>query len=239
MAIIFYDDIYNDLKKGIKNKVFPAGSKLPSEKNLCEKYNVSRNTVRRAFKILSDEGAVTSVKGKGVFVLNQKQINFIFGGVKSFAEITTLNNLKYTTEVKEIKEIIVDKKLADETNFQEGTKVLNILRLRQVDKETIIIDNNYFDSDIINGLTKKIAQGSIYEYIEKQLDLKIFGAQKMITVEESNSQDRDYLLLNNLNCVAVVKRSTFLENGKQFEFTESRHHPEKFIFTTFAKRSEN
>lgn len=237
MAVIFYEDIYKDLKNSIENDEFISGSKLPSENNLCKKYGVSRNTVRRAFQMLSDEGMVTSAKGKGVFVLNQKQINLGFGGVKSFAEITVQNNLKYVTEIKKFEEVIVDKKLSEKTNFSVGTRIWNIVRLREIEEQTIIIDNNYFDADIIIGLSKNIAEESIYRYIEMQLELKIFGAKKMITVESAKSMDKKYLALDELNCVAVVRRNSFLEDGRQFEFTESRHHPEKFVFSTFARRN--
>jgi DNA-binding GntR family transcriptional regulator len=45
-----------------------AGASLPSEKELCEELGVSRNTVRRAYELLGDEGLVVRRQGVGAFV---------------------------------------------------------------------------------------------------------------------------------------------------------------------------
>lgn len=62
--------IYMDLKNKIMNN-YKVDDKLPSEKELCEEYGVSRITVRGALKELVDEDIVYSVQGKGFFVKNK------------------------------------------------------------------------------------------------------------------------------------------------------------------------
>jgi DNA-binding FadR family transcriptional regulator len=49
------------------NRLGP-GAKLPSEKQLCEQFNVSRSVVREALSQLKSEGLVSSHQGRGVFV---------------------------------------------------------------------------------------------------------------------------------------------------------------------------
>jgi DNA-binding FadR family transcriptional regulator len=50
-----------------ENRLAP-GDKLPSEKQLCEKFSVSRSVVREAVARLKSEGMVNSHQGRGVFV---------------------------------------------------------------------------------------------------------------------------------------------------------------------------
>lgn len=52
----------------INSHTLSPGDKLPSERELCEQFGVSRAVVREALSQLKSEGLVISHKGKGVFV---------------------------------------------------------------------------------------------------------------------------------------------------------------------------
>ena len=61
--------VYQSVKKAILVGELPPGSKVPPEFDLSEEYGVSRNTVRRAYLALSQEGLIRSVNGRGSFVM--------------------------------------------------------------------------------------------------------------------------------------------------------------------------
>ena len=63
-----YVQIYNQLHDAILSGQFKIGDKLPSEKELCQMFNVSRVPVREALCALELNGMVDSVHGAGVFV---------------------------------------------------------------------------------------------------------------------------------------------------------------------------
>lgn len=69
-----YQQIKDRLQARIRSGEFVAGSQLPSEKELCEKYKVSRITVRKSLELLETEGTVKSVQGKGSFVIRIPEI---------------------------------------------------------------------------------------------------------------------------------------------------------------------
>lgn len=236
MKQIRYIEIYDYLKNKIINEDFKAGEKIPSEKYLTELFKVSRNTVRRAINQLSFEGLVTSVHGKGVFVLEKQQLKFLVGGLQSFKEASVYNGIEYSTNLHNFEEIIVSEKLSKKTGFAIGSKVYYIVRSRYVDGEYSILDINYFLKDVVMNLDENIAKNSVYEYIETVLNLKIAGAQKVIAMESINKLDNKYLDLKNYKLVAIIKNFVYLEDGALFEYTESRHRPDKFTFSTYAKR---
>lgn len=68
--------LYSQLKYLIINKiesgVFPGESKIPSEQELCEQYDISRPTVRQAISELTNNGYLYKEKGKGTFVAKIK-----------------------------------------------------------------------------------------------------------------------------------------------------------------------
>ena len=86
------------------------------------------------------------------------------------------------------------------------------------------------------GLTKEIAEKSIYEYIENELGMAIVTSKRKMTVERATQIDEKYLELNDYNCLAVVSGQTFNSDGIMFEYTQSRHRPDYFCFQDTATR---
>jgi len=72
------EPLYSQLKNIIIEKIekgeYPSGSKIPSEQELCELYDISRPTVRQAISELTSSGYLYKEKGKGTFVSNPKTV---------------------------------------------------------------------------------------------------------------------------------------------------------------------
>lgn len=63
-----YHQLAAILRDGIERGQYQAGRKLPSETTLEQEYGLSRNTIRKAMRILADEGLAEVVVGRGVYV---------------------------------------------------------------------------------------------------------------------------------------------------------------------------
>src|SRR5699024_9053907 len=63
-----HTEIVSDIKQKIDNEEFKVGEKLPSERELSTKYNVSRNVVRESIGVLRENGMITVHAGKGAYV---------------------------------------------------------------------------------------------------------------------------------------------------------------------------
>ena len=68
MAEYKYKVVYDWIKEKIDNRVYKFGQKLPSENFLCTKFNISRQSVRKAYVALTMEGYVYSIHGSGYYV---------------------------------------------------------------------------------------------------------------------------------------------------------------------------
>ena len=60
--------LYDSLRSKILSNLLPSGTKLPSETELIEQYEVSRYSVRKVLDDLSSEGLIEKHQGKGCFV---------------------------------------------------------------------------------------------------------------------------------------------------------------------------
>ena len=68
--------ISEKLRRQIDSGLFQPGEQLPSEHQLMSEFAVSRITVRRAIANLTHQGLVSSHRGKGVFVKEQRKVTY-------------------------------------------------------------------------------------------------------------------------------------------------------------------
>mgnify|MGYP000529435410 FL=1 len=66
-----YQNIINLLKNRLNSAIYNIGDLLPSEKELAELYDVSRNTLRKALKTLEEEGMIERRHGSGTYLRNK------------------------------------------------------------------------------------------------------------------------------------------------------------------------
>src|SRR5262249_6424696 len=64
-----YLQVARALKEEIFGGVYPVGSQLPTEDELCERFSVSRYTVREALRRLREDNVVSSRQGAGTVVV--------------------------------------------------------------------------------------------------------------------------------------------------------------------------
>ncbi len=205
---------------------------LPSEHALTERFGCSRGTVRRAIAQLAEEGYVQSVHGKGVIVLGtgKEPTEFFISKIESMREAAERTHLSLVTKVLHFEELTITPALAKITGFGEGEAAYYLQRLRYLDGEPLILDHNYFLKRIVRGLTPAIGEGSVYQYVEEELHETIVTTQRKYTVERTTELDRRSIALLGYNCLAVIRSRTYNKDGVLFEFTESRHRPDRFVF---------
>ncbi|MNI48190.1 Trehalose operon transcriptional repressor [compost metagenome] len=231
-----YLQIYNEYSNRIVSGQLPPGSKLPSESELAEAYGTSRETVRKALNLLFREGYIHKMKGRGSFVLDMTRMDFPVTGLISFKEMAGTLGVPSRTLVEETILGPAGSAIARQLQIEQDTPVWRVIRAREIEGEKIILDKDYFRADIVSSLNREIAEGSIYEYLELELGLKISYAKKLISVEPATEEDQRLLDLKKYTHIVVVRNYVYLENTVLFQYTESRHRLDKFQFVDFARR---
>ncbi|MCI8268209.1 MAG: UTRA domain-containing protein [Lachnospiraceae bacterium] len=235
-----YEDIYKDLKQKIETDVFAYQELLPSENILVQSYRCSRNTLRRAISRLVTDGYVQTMQGKGVRNIYQPiaQTAFTIGEIESFRESAARNGHRSLTKVLLFTEFAISEGQSLYTGFPAGTDIYYIQRLHYLDDIPLILNHNYFLKEATPGLTKEIAEDSIYQYLENILHMTIVNSKRIMTVEKMTQIDEKYLKMNaeDYNCMAVVSSQTYNSDGVMFEYTQSRHRPDYFRFYDNAVR---
>ena len=127
-----YLQVVHALKEEIVSGVYPVGSQLPTEEELCQRFSVSRYTVREALRRLREDSLVSSRRGAGTTVVPPRPTD-------SFVhEVMSINDLvAFATDVRfaidTIEMIEIDDKLSVRTGIASGEQWLAVRGLRHTE----------------------------------------------------------------------------------------------------------
>ncbi|RSK29053.1 trehalose operon repressor [Bacillus sp. HMF5848] len=232
-----YVTIYEDLCQQIKNGLLPANTKLPSENELATCYKTSRETIRKALHLLSQNGYIQKIQGKGSIVIDVRKFDFPVSGLVSFKELTNTLGQTSRTIVNEMSLEYAKEPMLSLLNVGKKDYVWKVIRTREIAGEKIILDKDYLLQSSVPTLTKSVCEDSIYDYLENELGLHISFAKKEITVEEPTTEDFELLDITGYHNIVVIRSFVYLDDATVFQYTESRHRPDKFKFVDFARRN--
>jgi len=239
MSYSSFETIYQALKDRILKGTYSIKMRLPIEDDLITEFDSSRYAVRKAIKKLAEEGLVYSVKGRGVVLLEHtpqtQQFNLNLGELSGIRTTNPDRPFDYETDLVSFKQIIVDQALSQQTAFEVGIPVYAIQRVRSINGTRAVLDINYFNAQLIPGITPAIAKVSIYNYIQKELKVKIAVVKRLLRVDSVKPVDTENLALGTNNCVGNMISIAFNDSGRQFEYTESHFIPNELVFTQLIR----
>ncbi|MBF1242373.1 MAG: UTRA domain-containing protein, partial [Haemophilus parainfluenzae] len=95
---------------------------------------------------------------------------------------------------------------------------------------------SYFDRRIVPFISREIAEHSIYHYLENELKLKISHSQRKIVFRYANEEEKKAIDLGEYDMVVNVTSTTYLADGRPFQYGSISYRPDKIAFTSTAKR---
>ncbi|MEG0277253.1 MAG: GntR family transcriptional regulator [Coprobacillus sp.] len=230
-----YKDIADDIRQKIKNEEYAFGQKLPYEYVLCMTYHCNKETMKKALDILVKEGLIIRRRGAGTFVKDSDPS--VDGAINMFARGLTAKyaGLKeVTSEIIEFEVIPADDVLSKKLQIDVGDFIYHIIRLRFLDKKPYLIDISYIPIGIIANLKLEHLKGSIYQYVEETLKLKIQSCHLTINAALSTPLEQQYLGLTEFEPYIQEEQISYLSSGAIFEYTLARHHYAEFEFQTIV-----
>lgn len=146
------DKVADDLREKIKSRVLKPNDPLPSEAQLCDRYDVSRVTVRRALDRLQQEGLIASQPGKGrvvrehhpmVYRPQQENEPRISTTMDRFTSFLSRDGRKPSQTIEIAVEEASDL-VAKRFGVDVGTPVVARKRVRSLDGEPFNINDTYY-----------------------------------------------------------------------------------------------
>ncbi|MBO0993322.1 GntR family transcriptional regulator [Bacillus sp. SD088] len=219
----------NKLLEKITEGIWPPSTQIPSERELCEEYGVSRMTVREVLKDLAQEGYLIRKRGKGTFV-----------ALPEFKhELTSTYSLSEEIEKEglESKFQILSFRLLNSTTFLQqnfgisaNEKAYELIRLRFIDDELFAWERAYIPYSIMEDTTEEqIEKEGLYPTIFRHSGLIAENAEVEATAINCPDEIAELLHLQKNAAVFYLTRLTMAKN-RCIEYCESYIRSEKYKY---------
>jgi GntR family transcriptional regulator len=127
-----YLQVARTLRKEIVDGVYPVGSQLPTELELCQRFAVSRYTIREALRRLREDNLVSSRPRTGTLVVPRPSSDSYVQHVMSINDLVTFaTGTRFAIE--SIALVTVDDELAARTGLTRGEQWLAVVGFRLAD----------------------------------------------------------------------------------------------------------
>lgn len=222
------------IEKEIKDGIYKE--KIPSERDLMDRFSVSRTTVREAISHLVQDGILEKVHGKGTFISQKPPIH---------EWLDSLNSLTHT--VKKMGMVPGSKLLHCEIST-EPNHVADLLqvdsfyiieRLRTADSTPIAIERHFYSKEIGMMLAQyDLETSTIYDLLENELGIELVEAEQFISCKEVTIEDAHRLEVPVGSSVLSVERLITNSHGEPIEYYTSYFRPDMYVFRLKTKRKK-
>ncbi len=159
--------------------------KLPTQRQLQDKYYISRTTVIKALNILKQQGEVYSIQGKGVFFTEDK-FSLYLNGIYSYDYKLSKLGIEIENQLVSFQVIHACKYLANIFNIEENELLIEIIR-KKTDANTgedLIIQRNYLRYCRFPNLNEAdLNKQRLYVVLNKYFNLNLSSARELIKME--------------------------------------------------------
>ena len=224
--IPYHFQIRDLLKQEIADGAYQE--KVPSERELMERFSVSRTTIREAINHLVNDGILEKVHGKGTFIKRNKQVHEWLHAIHSLTD--TVKQMGMKPGSKLLFSGVVDPP-ASIASSMKSDRLHLIKRLRTADGEPIAIESHYYMPELGASLEKyDLHNITIYEVLENDLGVIMYEAEQSITCKPLQNEDAEKLELEAGVNGLVVNRLIKDASGQPIEYYTSVVKPEMYVF---------
>jgi GntR family transcriptional regulator len=94
--------------------------------------------------------------------------------------------------------------------------VYDFIRLRLLTANPMSLDSTVMPMNLVPGLTKSHLEGSVFQYVQETLGLKIMGSYRVVRALKPNALDREHLVCEETDPVLEVEQVIYLEDGTRW-----------------------
>jgi GntR family transcriptional regulator len=214
----------------------PEGAALPTERELCADFGVSRATVRHALQRLESEQRIYRRQGKGTFVARRKIEQRL--GLTSHTEEMRARGMVPGSKLIDVSRVPASSEVATALRLAEGTELLQIERLRLADGEPIAIEVLYLQAERFDGISAALGEsGSFYQLLHSDYGVELASAEETIEAVVAGAREAGLLGCGQAAPLLLLSRLSLDTRGRPIEYVRSLYRGDRFRLRRHLERS--
>ena len=225
-----YYQLMEELKEQIENEEYKQGDVFPTEKQLQERYQVSRITVRQAVNELVNAGYLESARGVGTTVVFQK-IDETLKQVKSFSEEMESHGIVMKTSHCVISKEAASNEVARNLGISQGEECYKLERVRCAQDVPIVYSVSYLTGKYQLPLEESLYRDSLYRLLKEEYGIVIARGKDTFEAVSAMELIRQFLGIAPGAPVFKRTRRTYDQDGDVLEFTVCYYAGDKYQYS--------
>lgn len=227
MTMPKYQSLKIFLKENIQSDKYKIGDYLPSENDLCKKFEITRTTARRALDELLHEGFIEKIHGKGSRVKERRKSLGLLS-VKGFSEAVGEN----------VNTVFMQKPCisawSNEIQHKVDPEMLNYRcvffeRLRFVGTLPVMHEKNWFpDCDLPGFISSDFISGSFFKTLSQKYLIEVIGSSSELRAEFVSKTDSELFKISKKAPILHISMVFHTSNPKLNIYSELYCNTQKF-----------
>jgi GntR family transcriptional regulator len=231
LPIPYHYQLRELLRDEIASGRWEVGGRLPSERELCDAFNLSRTTIREAIDALVNEGLLRREKGRGTFIAEPKITEKWLEAADSFTESMMQQGYQIETQVLNLRTEPASYNVSRELRLRTGESVIVLDRLRLILQEPILVVTSYIPEKFCPRLIDEdFSNQSLYQVLRDKFGIYITSAKRVMEAVAANELEANLLQLRQGAPLMLIESIAFLGDGTPIEYFKARHRGDRTRF---------
>nr|WP_090275702.1 GntR family transcriptional regulator [Mycolicibacterium komanii]CRL68772.1 transcriptional regulator [Mycolicibacterium komanii] len=233
-----YLQVARTLRKEIVDGIYPVGSQLPTEQQLCERFAVSRYTVREALRRLREDNLIASRPRAGTLVVPRPASNSYVQDVVSIDDLLAFAaGAQLTIESNAM--VTVDDDLADHTGLKAGSQWLAVRGCRQAEgSDTPVCTTEYYINRAFAAVGRLLQRysGPIFPLIEDLFGVSIIEVHQEMAAITVTPELAEALKVETGGAALEMRRTYTTSDGEVAQVTINTHPSSRYRHSMTMRR---
>jgi GntR family transcriptional regulator len=227
-----YLQLKNALVADIEAGQYRPHERLMSERELGEKFKVSRMTVRQALTDMIREGILYTQAGKGTYV-SESKIKQELQSLTGFSQDMAARGTVASAQILEARIVPATLTLAAIFAISVNTELVLLSRLRLSDGIPLAIEEAYIRHQVCPGiLAYDFAKESLYHILATCYNTILVRAEQTMEAGLTTSTEAELLQIASPSPVLRIERLSYNEQNMLVEYVKSAYRGDRYKFHT-------
>ncbi len=213
-----YSQVREILRERILDGSYKSHAQIPSESEMSSIFGVSGITVRQALGDLQKEGVIFKIPGKGTFVSKPKAFQQLTQ-LEGFGEAMSRMGYEIYNRVISHKTLPASARIAQQLRMVVGTSIVEIKRIRHLNREPVSLEITYLPEAIGARLQKEdLAGRDIFLILENDFGIALGHADLQIDAMLADDTLAQALQVERGTALLRLERLTHAADGTPLDF---------------------